>query len=71
MPNSIDVKKGATMTLRKIIGAVMLCLPFAAIAITYSVGSGHWWLGPLVLLAGFSLTAFVGVAVWLMVGGDK
>ena len=59
------------MTLRKIVGALIMCAIFTSMAVFFSVASGHWWLGPLVLLAGFSISALCFVAVWLMVGGDK
>ena len=58
------------MTLRKIAGALILCVIFAAIAITYSIGFGYWWSGPLILLAGLALSALIWFALWLMMGGD-
>ena len=59
------------MTLRKIVGALILCALFIAIAVAYSVASGYWWLGPLGLLFGFALSALVLVAAWLMFGDDR
>ena len=59
------------MTLRKIVGALILCALFIAMAVAYSVASGYWWLGPLGLLVGFALSALVLVATWLMFGDDR
>ena len=59
------------MTLRKIIGALMLCSPFAAIAVTASIALGHWWAGPLLLLGCASLAAFISVATSLLLGDDE
>ena len=59
------------MTLRKIVGALIMCAIFTMMAVAYSVASGYWWVGPLVLLAGFALAALLLIAVWLITGGDR
>ena len=67
------------MNLRNIIGALMLCFPFAATAVIVSIVVGHWWAGPLLLLlacAPFAvfitaIAAVISVATILLEGDDE
>ena len=59
------------MTLRKIVGALIICAIFTAMTVAYSIAFGHWWFGPLLMLAGLSLGALLAVAAWLVAGGGR
>jgi hypothetical protein len=50
--------------MKKVLGWIMLCAPFAALTICTSVSLKYWWAGPAVMACAF------GAVCWIKIAAD-